>query len=273
MGGFKFAHNCCFLLFIGTPRSGHSIIGAILDAHPNALVSHEFHALKKISEGWTGNQLMNGIISTSVKQAAEGRSQSEIDHGDEYYLEAEPTQAKYRFDYSIPNQFQGQIDGRIEVIGDKKGGGSTTILAEIPELLQKLRDAVNLPIKLIYVVRNPYDNISTMAFRSGNSLISQVKEYRWYIENIHEILERETHECLTIYQEDFIMDTKQQLELICNWLKLDSSPSYIEDAASIVYKNPHESRNRLEWGDIERNEVENVIKKWPVLSRYKQPHN
>ena len=264
----EFDNNCCFLLFIGTPRSGHSIIGAILDAHPNVVVSHELHALQKFSDGWDSAQLKSGIIETSAKQAIEGREQTERDHGGDYFVEAKRTQAKYRFDYTIPSQFQGQIMGEIKVIGDKKGGGTTSILSAKPELLKKFDNDIDLPIKFIHVVRNPFDNIATMAFRSGNSLISQVKKYRWYIENLHDVLKLGRHEYLTIYHEDFVMHTKQQLELICNWLQLDTNQSYIEDSASIVYKSPHMSRGRVEWGVEERKEVEEIIENWPVLSRY-----
>ncbi len=30
-----------FVLFVGYPRSGHSLIGSMIDAHPNAIIAHE----------------------------------------------------------------------------------------------------------------------------------------------------------------------------------------------------------------------------------------
>ena len=35
-----------FCLFCGYRRSGHSAIGSVIDAHPDALISHELKALK-----------------------------------------------------------------------------------------------------------------------------------------------------------------------------------------------------------------------------------
>ena len=270
MSSLDFENDCFFLMFIGTPRSGHSIIGAILDAHPNAIISHELHALQKISQGWTALQLLEGIAETSAKQAAEGRSQSQIDHNEEYFQEAKATEMNYRFDYAIPTQFQGRAEGAIKVIGDKKGGGTTTILADNPGLLMELDSMIQHQIKLIYVVRNPYDNIATMSFRSGNSLVSQIEKYRWYIENLHVVLDNEQFECLTIYQEDFIDEPKKNLELICEWLDLETIHSFIEDSASIVYKSPHQSRDRVEWAASEIEAVKGIIDKWPVLSKYDQ---
>jgi len=36
-----------FVSFIGYGRSGHSFIGAIMDAHPNVVIGHEYHVLQK----------------------------------------------------------------------------------------------------------------------------------------------------------------------------------------------------------------------------------
>ena len=41
-----------FVLFIGHARSGHSLIGAILDAHPEIIISHEYNAISK----WDDNK-------------------------------------------------------------------------------------------------------------------------------------------------------------------------------------------------------------------------
>ena len=49
------------------------------------------------------------------------------------------------------------------VIGDKKGGGTTKMLAQDSTLLKRLERIVEMPVDLIHVIRDPYDNISTMA--------------------------------------------------------------------------------------------------------------
>lgn len=36
-----FASVRTFVLFVGYPRSGHSLIGSIMDAHPNIIIAHE----------------------------------------------------------------------------------------------------------------------------------------------------------------------------------------------------------------------------------------
>jgi hypothetical protein len=46
-----------YCMFIGCPRSGHTLIGAILDAHPNVVIAHELDALKYIRYGFGRLQL------------------------------------------------------------------------------------------------------------------------------------------------------------------------------------------------------------------------
>jgi hypothetical protein len=36
-----FSNVRTFILFVGYPRSGHSLIGSIMDAHPNIIIAHE----------------------------------------------------------------------------------------------------------------------------------------------------------------------------------------------------------------------------------------
>jgi len=35
-----------YVMFVGYPRSGHSLIGSLLDAHPNVVIAHEMDALQ-----------------------------------------------------------------------------------------------------------------------------------------------------------------------------------------------------------------------------------
>ena len=43
-----------YCMFIGYPRSGHSLVGSLLDAHPNIIIAHELNALQFVVAGCTG---------------------------------------------------------------------------------------------------------------------------------------------------------------------------------------------------------------------------
>ena len=52
-------------MFIGYPRSGHSLIGVLLDAHPNTIISHELGALKYLHTGFSKGQIYHLLLEKS----------------------------------------------------------------------------------------------------------------------------------------------------------------------------------------------------------------
>src|SRR6185503_2841686 len=46
-----------FCTFIGYPRSGHTLIGSLLYAHPNAIIADELDALRFLQAGFSRNQV------------------------------------------------------------------------------------------------------------------------------------------------------------------------------------------------------------------------
>ena len=67
-----------FVLFIGYGRSGHSLVAAILDAHPKIVIAHEFDVLRKWNyyknDTWNGkNKLFFDLHSNSRAHAMFGK--------------------------------------------------------------------------------------------------------------------------------------------------------------------------------------------------------
>ena len=40
-----------YCMFVGYPRSGHSLVGSLLDAHPNMIIANELNALDLFQKG------------------------------------------------------------------------------------------------------------------------------------------------------------------------------------------------------------------------------
>lgn len=57
-----------------------------------------------------------------------------------------------------------------QVIGDKKGGKTTNQLKKLINVkaLEEIKQVVEIPMKFLHVVRNPYDNIATMLVKALN---------------------------------------------------------------------------------------------------------
>ena len=58
-----------------------------------------------------------------------------------------------------------------KVIDDKKGGGTAYALMNDSQLsvLEEIQEVLQVPMKFIHVIRNPFDNIATMMLRRTNS--------------------------------------------------------------------------------------------------------
>ena len=101
------------LFFIGYERSRHSLLGALLDAHPHMVVSDESMAFGKWRSNinkWISSSIYSFfdiMVQTSQRDVAKGK-RSQV-------FEGSVANATSRFKYFVPNQWQGSFDQYIEV--------------------------------------------------------------------------------------------------------------------------------------------------------------
>ena len=93
-----------FLLFIGYPRSGSTLVGSILDAHPQIAIANEYSVAKKFknftNEQRTRNYICNQLWLNSVKESVS---------------EQRAADKKYFFHYHVPGLWQGNYEGPLKV--------------------------------------------------------------------------------------------------------------------------------------------------------------
>jgi len=245
----RFASVDTYCMFIGYPRSGHSMVGSLMDAHPDMVISNELDALRYIELGFDRDQIFYLILENTRQYAEAGRSQT-------------------GYSYTVPNQHQGTFR-ELKVIGDKKGGSSTFHLRRDPTLLDRLGKVVGKPVKFIHVTRNPYDNITTMATRSGKDLDERIETYFKFVATNATVRRRIGKEdVLDMRLEDFIADPASKLRSVCGFLSLDAPDDYIGDAAGIVYSEPKRTRKKIEWTDEQIAAVGERIDRYDFLKGY-----
>src|SRR5918999_2019352 len=123
-----------YCTFIGCPRTGHSLIGSLLDAHPRMIIAHEMDVLIFLQHGFSRNQIFHLLLENSKKMAAAGRRHS-------------------GYSYEVPNQWQGGFE-KIQVLGDKKGAHTAMGFYREPGLLDVLRSKIDAELKFVHVIRN-----------------------------------------------------------------------------------------------------------------------
>ena len=246
-----------FCLFIGHPRSGSSLVASLLDAHPSACIGMEVNVLNLIKHDFSKKQVFYSLLSSS-------KNYKQI-------LKNEWT----GFSYYVPEQYQG-VFNNLKIIGDKKADISTKLIGNDFSLYSKLVRIIDIPIKIIHVIRNPYDNISTMILRNTPENVQPTIEdfqtkIEHYFKNVQinsNLQNREEFDILKIYHENFISNPSRNIECILNFLGLESTKNFIEKCVSIVYKKPHKSRYDIIWSENLKQEVQQRIDSYPFLSNY-----
>ncbi|HEY7141208.1 MAG TPA: sulfotransferase [Methylomirabilota bacterium] len=241
-----------FCFFLASPRSGHSLFGALLDAHPNVVVAHELDALPLVGAGYSRNQLFWAILDNSRRFAACGRGWS-------------------GYSYAVPGQWQGRFQ-RLRVIGDKKGGASSRYLARgNPNAIEVLRHRVGVPLRVFFYYRNPFDVLATMAQRAARTEVTmgaaraEIRRFGTMERAREELADSERFD---VYHERFLTSARETLRAAIEFVGEEASASYLDDATSIVRESPARSRTRVPFAPGVIEYVEREIRRLPPLMHY-----
>ena len=248
-GRAQFSAVESFCLFIGYPRSGHSLVGSLLNAHPDLVISHELDVLRYVNLRFRREQLFHLILEQDRAFTASGLAVG----GD--------------FDYHVPGEWQGRFR-RIRVIGDKRGNSSIRRLERDPDLLERLERTVGVPVRVVHVARNPFDNIATMAYRARCDLDKAIDRYLRLCASVDRIRARHPGIVLDRAHEDLVAAPVRFLAETCAFLGVDADASYLERCAAIVYDRPNRSRSRGEWTDGRVARVDRAIERFSFLQGY-----
>ncbi len=253
----KYKNVRAYCMFIGYGRSGHSLIAALLDAHPNITIGMEEDVLNLIKCHFSRNQLFSCITRNSRL-----------------------FKKKYKnswtgYSYKVPGQYQGTFK-KLEIIGDKKGAASSMRLGDNFELYHKLEKTVRCPVKTIHVIRNPFDNISTMINRNlGYDIIPDRHQFLYYISKYFlragvnkELKMKNIMDILDIYHEEFVAHPGNFLKKILDFLDISGDEKYIQACSDIIYESPNKSKYSIKWPKYFIDLVHTEIQHYPFLKRY-----
>lgn len=218
-----------YCMFIGYPRSGHSLVGSIIDAHPEAVIAHELDALRLLRIGFRRNQIWAMILQRDAEFVANG------------------SQARIDYTYAIPGQWQGKWT-KLRVIGDKKGAMSTRAIRARPEILDRVRTTMKVPLRVVHVTRNPFDNISTIASRARRPLAEAADVYFELCETVADTRTRlDADELLDVQHEQVILDPHSTIRRLVNHVGLEAADDYVDACASTLFSSPRRTRENVPW--------------------------
>ena len=247
-----------FVVFMGYPRSGHSFLTSVLDAHPNIVISINYYLHQKCTAARHksgGNlfrdklSLFNDLYKTSYVSAKCGL-RSDI-------------KARKGYNLNIEGQLQGSFrqlriigDGAVNLMKDKNN--------EMETCVKQMIDTLDMAVTGIHVVRNPFDMIATAMLYELSSVEGTKVQQTKVQPNMHiqmksankifryasivvQLKKIRNFKVLDIHIEEFIKDTKTSINKLCSGLDIPCSQEYIESCYEKSYKNVVRTRDRIEW--------------------------
>ena len=266
-----------FLVFTGYPGSGHTLVGAIVDAHPNALVSHEVDVLAKLKR-YLNLRDGRGVLFRELIDNTYSRRNKRL---------------QTQYDYAIPG-WSGRTRN-MTVLGDKKGGGTTNQLraARDPtKLLVSLEQLVGVPLKLLHVIRDPLDQIA--AYRIPRKRGVHVDDpaahcYCGMTDNTHpfsvgsqdifgralgnyefngKLASLGAFDILDSYHDDMVNDTLSELGRITQWLELPPCVEYERAVWAMVQHSSRRPSESVRWTRNQLARIRATCEKVPFLRRF-----
>jgi hypothetical protein len=221
----------------------------MLNAHPEMVIAHESDLFRYVRPGITRNQLFAILLRRDQQFAGVDRRWN-------------------GFDYALDQGHQGRFV-RLRIIGDKHAGRAARRIHEDPALLDRLRKVVKVPIRVLHIVRNPYDNVASIAHNRDLPLGRAIEIYRDLGVAVDDVRGRlRPDELLELRYEEFTKDPSTSLKDLCGFIGVDAPDEYVEACAALADSDGRRSRSRFEWSDPQRQAMEEIVASRPVLRGY-----
>jgi hypothetical protein len=242
---------CCF---IGHNKSGSSMLGGLLDAHPRVVVSDELDALRYVDAGFRRDQLFTLLRRGATAEARGGRVTAR---------RLEP------YSYAVEGWCQGQAD-RPLVMGDTTTGTTTRRLGSDPALLDLLHTVMApADVRFVQVIRNPFDPISVMMVRGKRSFADAIELFFTACDSLAQLRRRiEPGALLAVRHEQFVAAPRENLASLCAFLGVEPPSDYLTACASIIRPTPDRRRDMVQWTPGWIAEVERRITSHDFLEGY-----
>jgi len=271
-----------FVFFLGHARSGHSIVGSLMDSHPHMVISHEFglfNLLSKKSLAPNKSEIFNALWRNTKESLAPNGLRSNSTSGKGYTL-------------YVDGLYQGRYVDHIDVIGDKKGESTVALLGTNPGKwlnVFKILKSLAGSLKVIHVIRNPYDNIATLicyasgsdhknfgSFKKSNkifnvsskTIVGQIERYFRYFQAIVDAKKKYDLIVVEIHNKNLVSDPRGTLLKICNDLGVTCSDNYLEICGNKIYKTESRTRHMIKWTNEQLKMIQQNIEKYDSLKGY-----
>jgi len=167
------------------------------------------------------------------------------------------------------------LDG-LDVIGSKSDYKTLKFFIDNPSYkLSYFKNMIDMPLKILHIINDPYDNISTWSnaernrkgFNQSDDLKDKIKIYKQLNKEIEKLIKKE--DVLSIRMDDLIEHPGATLVSIYNHLEVGYDKQIMIKAKSMVHKRPKVTKHDIKWRQTERFELKRFIDETDFLNGYK----
>jgi hypothetical protein len=237
-----------FVLIVGNSRSGSTVLGSVIDAHPHAIIANETWSSANFWRGADRQSILEEICKNSENNYSTGR----MSEG---------------YSYSIEQEKSGPDD--VLVMGDKIWNPTTLMLHGNYPLLARLQNTLGCPVQIIHAIRNPFDVIATMHTRSSAPVRDRILWYFMHCDAVCAI--RDSHEdcrVLDVHHEDLILSSPDTIARLCDFLALEQSEAHRNACKKLLFSTPKTTRSSIEWAGDDIDMVLQKMEQYNFLSKY-----
>ncbi|MCB1592023.1 MAG: sulfotransferase [Alphaproteobacteria bacterium] len=235
-------------LLIGAQWSASTLIGAMLDAHPEIVMSTEFNLLRQFRMGLSLKQASRLMLYNARNFRRNG--------------------ARWTgYSYSIPGQHQGAYK-TLRVIGDKKAQSSALQLYEKIGLIGEMEKKFGLPVKMIHAVRSPCAAMTAMIARQNMAPDAALDAFEKTCEGVALAYRRYPGQVLLVRQEDLLCEPRHVLRRIMAFLELEASEDYLKACASVINAGMSRGAAPVRWTVEQQDRIEDLIDRHEFLNGY-----
>lgn len=223
-----------FVLFLGHPTPTPSTVARHLARHPAVALAAGVDALDRLADGVSRASLVDAVLDHALV----------------------PREARH-----------------VALLADASPGDATRHLFKWPSHLDDLRATVGVPVKVIRVVHNPFDQIAEMAAAPearGRSLQSLVQEY-FVTRAALDAIDRQLlapADRRVVRDEDVQRDPCRHLTDLTRFLGLDAPGSWLARLEATPQQQER-ARDRVAWTPGLITQVSRQIARHPELEGYR----
>ncbi len=236
-----------YTLFMGCQKSGHSLLGALLDAHADAIVSYQLDSFDLFQKENNRIRFFKALLVDARDTIITAKAEKKP-----YVVDS--WQGRHRF---------------IRTIGGRQGTIWALQIAKDPTLLDKLKDLAEVPVRVINVSRNPYDAVASVSVDNFRMTEEVANVYVTGINAIKKVRERlDPEELLDVRYENLVSRPRDTLQKVCRFLKLEPDDAYLEQCEKVIVKKTTRRRDEAWWEPVAKARLQHCINQTPFLADY-----